>query len=414
MDLSLAGIKDQLMRSMVTQAFIDDTGNLSYMTLVPKFKTAGLPQTELNGLELGGFWADTYPCSQPNATSTSRGSTPANNPGTTPAVSRAGVVSWTDISQPNAMIACSNRKINGVACHLVTMEEWAALAYLTWMYDRDMRGNTDWGKDHRDANSWENYGIEDPLTSSYADGYSKDMARVLTGTGPSTWRLFGQHIWGLVGNVWEWLDFVIEDGLWTAPDGKKHCIAPPGGAAAILGTELTDDPSIITIPFSYDPDYVGPELPSQGVIQLRNEQISYTGKTGAGLIDGTLTGCTRSANGSPIAAHPSGRRFTTVDTRFNYSPTTTGDYGAYGAAKLSAMATSESLRKLAIPEVVSSSGNSQYGNMHAYYWRTYGPRAALRGGYFTSGSNGGVGALILYLLPSYADLSTGFRAAMDL
>jgi hypothetical protein len=405
MELSLAGLRDQLMRQMVTQAFIDDTGHLSYMTLIPRFKTAGLPQAELNGMEMGGFWVDTYQASQPDATSTSRGSTSANSPGETPAVSRAGVVPWTNISQTSAKIACGNRVINGVACHLMTMEEWAAIAYLAWMYDPELRGNTNSGSDHRDPNSWEYRGIDDPVQSG----------RTLTGSGPASWRLFGQHVADLVGNVWEWLDFTIEDGLWTDPDtGLKYCLAPPGGSAAILAAELSDDPSISTIPFSYDPDYVGPPLPAQGTIQLWNEQVSYTGRTGTELEPGTLTGCVRGANGSGIAVHPAQRRFATVHPQFNSTPSGAGDYGAYGQAKLELLGAIDPLRRLALPAEVSSGGSSEYGKLHLYYWRSYGFRAARRGGNFGDGSGAGVFALSLYYLPSSAYYYDGFRAAMSI
>ena len=223
--LSLAALRDRINAGtrevdVVHNSKGDGSGTtvVSKMIYVPKFRVpAGLWDNgafPAQDLLLGGFLIDKYPCSQPDATSSSRGSTSANSPGQTAAVSQQGVVPWTDINWDNAKIACANRKINGRSCHLVTMKEWATIAFLIMLLGHDIRGNNYWGRDLRDPDSWEYYGIEDPLTDSYAAGYGRSMARVLTGSGPISWSHNGMAngIFDIVGNVWEWVDFLIDCG----------------------------------------------------------------------------------------------------------------------------------------------------------------------------------------------------------
>jgi len=194
--------------------FIHDDGSgtnnvISTMAYIPKFLTAGWPQAALNGLEVGGFWIDVYKNSHPAATSIARGTAAPDTPGAAAATSRPGVSLWDDISWISARIAASNRTIAGRACHLVTPFE--RFSVLSWIMQSgnwgNVRGNNNNGKDTRDANTWNNYGIFDPLQAAY---------RTLTGSGPASWwsgGVIGQGIHGLVGNVYEWEDFRLESGI---------------------------------------------------------------------------------------------------------------------------------------------------------------------------------------------------------
>jgi hypothetical protein len=194
--------------------FIHDDGSgtnnvISTMAFIPKFKTSGWPQAALNGLEVGGFWIDVYENSHPAATSTARGTAAPDTPGAMAATSRPGVTVWDDISWISARIAASNRTINGRSCHLVTPFE--RFAVLSWIMKSgnwgNVRGNNNNGKDTRDADSWENYGIFDPLQAAY---------RTLAGSGPASWwsgGVIGQGIYGLVGNIYEWEDLRLEAGI---------------------------------------------------------------------------------------------------------------------------------------------------------------------------------------------------------
>jgi len=193
--------------------FIHDDGSgsnnvISTMAFIPKFVTSGWPQAALNGLNVGGFWIDVYKNSQPDATSTTRGATSPDTPGSVAATSRPGVSLWDDISWISARIAASNRTIAGRACHLVTpFEKFAAMSWImksgNW---GNVRGNNSYGKDTRDADAWGSYGIFDPLQAG----------RTLTGSGPASWwsgGVIGQGIHGLVANVYEWEDLRLESGL---------------------------------------------------------------------------------------------------------------------------------------------------------------------------------------------------------
>lgn len=212
--LSLGGIQAALNSSLDVRDFIHDDGSgtnnvISTMAFIPRFKTSGWPQAALNGLEVGGFWVDVYEASQPDASSTSRGSTAANAPGAVAACSRSGVVPWTDISWLNARIAASNRTVNGRSCHLITPFERFSILSLIMAASQwgQQRGNNNDGKDTRDADSWENYGITDPVQAAY---------RKLTGSGPASWwhnGLPGRGLHNLVANIYEWEDLRLEAGI---------------------------------------------------------------------------------------------------------------------------------------------------------------------------------------------------------
>ena len=212
-NLSLGGIQAALNSSLDVRDFVHDDGSgsnnvVSSMAFVPRFKTSGWPQAALNDLEVGGFFVDVYEASQPDATSISRGGTSANTPGSVAACSKPGVVPWTDIDWLNARIACSNRSINGRSCHMITPFERFSILSLIMAAGQwgQQRGNNNSGKDTRDADSWENYGIIDPVQAG----------RILTGSGPASWwhnGLPGRGIHNMVANIYEWEDCRIEAGF---------------------------------------------------------------------------------------------------------------------------------------------------------------------------------------------------------
>jgi len=221
-----------LTSSLAVRDFIHDDGAggkaISTMAFIPPFITSGLPQAALNGLEMGNFFVDVYENSQPSATSESRGVTSPNTPGTVAACSRPGVVPWTDIDWQNARIAASNRVINGRACHLITPYENASLLYLQLMSNFTVKGNNYNGRDVRDATTYDNYGIFDPVQPEY---------RTLTGTGPASWwsnGIPGAGIHGMVGNIYSWEDARFSNGLYQ-PKGYLN------GAVTANSTKLLYD-----------------------------------------------------------------------------------------------------------------------------------------------------------------------------
>jgi hypothetical protein len=235
--LSLGGIQDLLTASLEVRDFVHNSESdgggddvISTMAYIPKFKTSGWPQSALNGLEVGGFWVDVHKCSQPDASSTSRGTTTANTPGDIAACSRPGVVPWTDINWQNARIAASNRVIQGRNCHLITpFERFAIFSHImasgNW---GNLRGNNNNGKDIRDAAEWKNYGILDPVKPDY---------RTLCGTGPASWwssGVPGAGLADLVGNIYEFEDCRLESGLYQP---KAYL----NGAASVDDTSIEYD-----------------------------------------------------------------------------------------------------------------------------------------------------------------------------
>ncbi len=307
MTISLQELRDQIesgTREMTVMhnSKSDGSGSLvaSQMVYIPKFRIpAGLWEGgafPTRDLKLGGFLIDKYQCSQPDATALTRGGTSANTPGLVAATSQQGVVPWTGIDWNNAKVACENRVINGRACHLVTMKEWATMCFLIKLLrGDDIRGNNDWGKDYRDADNWENYGIMDPVRPGYS---GHEISRVLTGSGPVTWAHNGMAngVFDIVGNVWEWVDFLIDCGVHQT---KK--------AAQIRDTNgITADDTAIVIDNVENPS-LWPV--SNGLILIKAEDINtdeyvvYTSFVDNGDGTYTLTGCQRGQNGTAASAH---------------------------------------------------------------------------------------------------------------
>ncbi|NPV92078.1 MAG: hypothetical protein HPY50_15030 [Firmicutes bacterium] len=306
--LSLAALRDRIAAGtrevdVVHNSKSDGTGTtvVSKMIYVPKFRVPAwlwdVGAFPAQDLKLGGFLIDKYACSQPDATSISRGSTTPNTPGLIAAVSQQGVVPWTDISQTNAMVAASNRKINGRSCHLVTMKEWATIAFLVKLLGHDLRGNNNWGRDYRDPDSWEYYGIADPVVASYTASYNKTHSRVLTGSGPISWSHNGMAngIFDLIG-LWEWLDFVIDCGRYQAI--KTAAINDTDGITA------TDTAIVID-------GVQSPELwpATNGLVLIKaegtntDEYVIYGSFVDNGNGTYTLSGCVRGQNGTAASAH---------------------------------------------------------------------------------------------------------------
>ncbi len=307
--LSLAALRDRIAAGtrevdVFHNSKSDGSGTTvaSKMVYIPKFRvptaiwnSGAFPAQDLL---LGGFLIDKYQASQPDATNASRGSTTANTPGLIAATSQQGVVPWTDISQPNAIIAASNRKINGRSCHLPTMKECATICFLTKLLGHDVRGNNNWGRDIRDAGAWENYGVVDTVMASYNASNNKAYSRVLTGTGPVSWSHNGMQngVFDIVGNVWEWLDFIIDCGRYQA----------------ILPAAINDADGITTTDTAIVIDGVqNPELwpATNGLVLIKaegantDEYITYANFTNNGNGTYTLSGCTRGQNGTVASAH---------------------------------------------------------------------------------------------------------------
>jgi len=307
--LSLAALREWLMSQVREAVFLhnskaDGTGVTvaSQMVFIPRFRVPagiweGWPPADIISR---GFWVDKYPCSQPDATPQSRGSTPANTPGVVAAVSQPGVVAWTDISQLNAITACANRKINGRSCHLMTLQEARAIVFVKELLGYDLRGNNYWGRDYRDPDSWEYYGEPDPVVKSYTEQNSpnKKYSRVLVGTGPRSWAHNGLATGGVMDiiGLWQWLDFVIAAGRYQA---KKSALINDADGISTTDTSIVID-NIQDL--QYWPT-------SNGLILIKaegtntDEYVRYGTLVDNGDGTATLVNCQRGQEGTAPSAH---------------------------------------------------------------------------------------------------------------
>jgi len=367
---------------------------MSTMAYVPKYVSSGLPQAELNGLELGGFWVDVFHCSQPTASSDETvnngyGSTARNTPANIAAVSQPGVVPWTDISWLNARIAASNRVIQGRACHLMTPFERASLLYLVLMSGHDIRGNNNNGKDTRDTDTWDNYGIFDPVQPSY---------RTLTGSGPSSWWSHGipaAGVFGLVGNIYDWEDLRLESGIFqpkaylaggqTAADTYIDYDDNSGGDAADI-CQLT--PGIYTITDGVE-----------GNEDVTVERVLITGRFTGRLI---LSAGLSTDHGDNLLIQ--------LKTAVDLCQDDAGGYDAIGALLVDATS-----KYMALPE---HGDTTSHASTYLDSWYPYDngdSRALRRGGNWDRTSDARRGFIVSAgTLPTTTTSSGGFRAALSI
>lgn len=155
------------------------------------------------------------------------------------AVSLPGRDAKTYINYDDAKSACTAK---GAGWHMMTAHEWAAVAL--WCHAQGFipRGNTDYGRAH-DANH-ELGRRQDGGTAGDGSG----SARILTGSGPASWRHDNSMggIADLVGNVWEW-----QHGL-KLIDGQIHLIEDNSWELdesdwTALSDYFTHDPGSLTL-----------------------------------------------------------------------------------------------------------------------------------------------------------------------
>lgn len=160
------------------------TGQPSYFNVIPAFKcedvhpalgTGLFPAFIVNGVEKTEIFAGTYQALVQNGE----------------AISLPGVNPTTRINFDAARAACIAA---GPGFHMLTNWGWAAIYF--WMMKNgysEPRGNTNYGKSHSHPEE---------------SGTLCESGKILTGSGPDTWRHDGtpHGIADLVGNVWEWVD----------------------------------------------------------------------------------------------------------------------------------------------------------------------------------------------------------------
>lgn len=153
----------------------------------------------------------------------------------------------------------------GEGWHLMTNDEWAAIAHMSLRNGTIPRGNTDGGKSHSHP---EEAGIK------FEGGYGK----TLTGSGPITWSHdhTAEGVADLVGNIWE-----MVGGL-RFMDGQPQII-PGNGAAAGADQSAESDEWKPILTDDGDPIYFNVEDGGIRVQTKKPEEAAWDGISFADL-----------------------------------------------------------------------------------------------------------------------------------
>ena len=152
-----------------------------------------------------------------------------------------------NINHDEAIRLCEGK---GPGWHLITNDEWAALAHQSRKNGTLPRGNTDCGKSHSHP---------EETGTTYKD--SSGSSKTLTGSGPVTWNHDGtaEGVADMCGNIWEHVGGI------RFVDGQVQVI-PDNGAAA--GADQSKDSKEWTPLYSPDGDTIYYNV-ENGRIKLR-------------------------------------------------------------------------------------------------------------------------------------------------
>ena len=393
---------DEILGAMREETFIHTDGvtaNASHSTMIwiPRYVTAGFTtQTDLNGINMGGFWVDKYQCSQPDSTMASRGSTSANTPAAIPGVSQVLKVPWTDISWVNAKTACKNR---GASNTSTASADASAADELT------------------DTAHLPTYAVGTQIKITLAaDGLT--YIRRITGFDSAATTVYFEP--DLPSNVASGDSYTIDE---------YHLVTPYEWASlAYLACMLHHDQRVAGIDLpkgnnNYGRDYQDADSPENYGMRDPTEP-----GTGDG-IDRVLTGSgpnTWSLTGHPLGVWDlNGNVWEWIDLLMGGGNSVSGVGGTnhiinpgFPEAGLTLPNSSNYIatledsdvngKKAALPKTVGSAV-LEYGSDR--YYQATGERAAVRGGYWYSTSHAGVFALRLDRVPSRTSIDIGFRAA---
>jgi hypothetical protein len=271
----------------------DQHGRNHPMLFVPRFR---FPAGALEGwpaadVTFPAFLVDQFAASHPSATPTARGigDNPTVTAGTVRACSAQGVVPWTNLSLAAAKQACANREIMGAPCRLMRPHEWMALQLLS-LANETPRGNNALGRDSRDADVWDRYGVPDPTQAG----------RALVGAGPLAWSHngIGEGVADWIGNVGTMLDVEVDSGRYIHM--VDAVVSDPGG---ISGADNS-----VTIAGVHEATL----WPSSGLLLIEAEganaaeYVAYASIANNGDGTYTLGGLARAQLGTSAGSHGDG------------------------------------------------------------------------------------------------------------
>lgn len=346
----------------------DDKGYPSYMTIVPKFNIEDIdanlgtgvhPAFIVGGVTKSQIYIGTHQAIVVDGRACSI-------PGQAPKVS---------ITFDAAKAACTAK---GAGWHLMSAWEWAAIAWWCLKNGFQPRGNTNWRRSHELTYE------TGAATDGGAPGVASGEGRILTGSGPASWRHDNtyQGISDLTGNVAEWNDGLkIIDGRLCFPDDNNFNLAEVNWPASDAYFDATVGPG--------DRDGAA----SSGVPQLSDAVSKYS-----------------------ETPTPSGG---TDPGDFDYA-SISGESGWRSVGLLAAydnlsLATRQRLAQLLIAPKLTSSGSVLSSTAKGYISvRNYGERLPLRGGDWFNGDGGGLACLNLTFRRSYSDGDVGLRPAFIL
>ena len=350
---------------------------------------------DIGGVTFGGFLADKYICSQPNARPDEGSPDVAHSgaAGSVPAISRAGVPVWDYITFPQAMIACCNR---GKGWHLTSPFEWAAMAFLSKKFNTQPHG----GNKNVDPPTDYEYTTEIGLLDQHLKGENSAYNRALPGTGPSTWahNYHSSGIFDLNGLVWEWnLMFMDTSGYPKIPANLNvSYLGSPYGRGTISGSGGAT-PTLTC-------DGAGVNWKKNWTVDEFNGMQVYIAETGAfyDITDTTVETVVLTNDDAPGDGTATFFICKTISTDITAGMSN-------GNRILTLRDSDADLKPFAIPATADGTGSATYGK-DVYYFSKSAVRAAIRSGSFDHGSRAGVFALDSSNSPLLSHYSVGFRA----
>tara|TARA_R110002167_G_scaffold98718_11_gene259430 strand:+ start:3833 stop:4924 length:1092 start_codon:yes stop_codon:yes gene_type:complete len=331
----------------------DDKGYPCHMVRIPKFNLQDIdpglgngvhPAFIVNGVEKSEIWIGQYQAILHDGR----------------ALSLPGQDVKTSTNFDQALSYCAAK---GAGWHLMTNAEWAAIAL--WCYKNGTlpNGNNNYGRDY--AATWETGTRQDG--STYDPGEATGSARVLSGSGPASWRHDHSFagIADLNGNVLEW------NGGLRLLDGEIQVLADNNAA------DNTKDQSATSAEWqaiAQDGSLVSPGTAGT----LKYDAVGATG-TGAVQLDDV------------------------VDSQSDGTTSASVDFESLAAD--AGITVPDRLKQLGLFPALAGLGGDNI------WMRNAGERLPIRGGYWSRAAGAGVFALILNNARSSSSSYIGFRPA---